>query len=191
MKKFRKTLFFTGIGLCILSVLLLLATLLFPNTYFIIALANAFTLPFVWGLFFMILSFLLAQGEKKNSTIFKKAIYLFVLLAIINFIIQNPITNSISDIQAVVSKDFYVAEGEVIETYIERQSSSSINGRGFSDKYNQFIKLNNETQDEFIIQVVNQDDYIFHQGQTYQITALPHSRIILEWDGGTGPSSQK
>nr|WP_304216719.1 hypothetical protein [Fredinandcohnia onubensis] len=182
MKKLRKVLLFTGLGLCSLSVLLLLATLLFPNTYFIIALANAFTMPFVWGLFFMILSFLLANGGKKKGMIFKKAIYLIVLIALINFFIQNPMTNSIRDIQAVVSNDLYVTEGEVTETYIERQSSTSINGRGFSDKYYQTIILNNENQDEFVIMVENQEDFIFQQGQTYQITALPYSRIILEWE---------
>jgi len=182
MKKLRKVLLFTGIGLCILSVLLLLATLLFPNTYFIIALANAFTMPFVWGLFFMILSFLLADGRRKKDGIIKKVIYLIVLVALINFFIQNPISNSIRDVQSVVSNDLYVTKGEVIETYIERRSNTSINGRGFSDKYYQTIKLNNENQDEFVIMVENQEDYIFQQGQTYQITALPHSRIVLEWE---------
>ncbi|WP_449537850.1 hypothetical protein [Ferdinandcohnia sp. Marseille-Q9671] len=182
MKKLRKILVLTGLALCILSVLLLLATLLFPSTYFSIALANSFTLPFVAGVFLMILSFFLAKSEKNKSTVIKKAIYVILLFALLNFFIQNPIVASVRDIQAVVANNLYVTEGEVIETYIERKSRTSQNARGFSDKYYQYIKLNNNHQDEFIIQVASQEDYIFQQGQTYQITALPYSRIVLEWE---------
>ena len=180
MNKFRRIAIFVGVGLCAISVLLLLATRLFPHTYFIIALSNTFIPPFVWGMFFIMIFLLLKKEKMKIKVIIKKFIYAVLLIPLIGYSLNNPILDSVRDIEAVMSDELYVTEGKIIDTYINRISSSQ--RVGDSDRHSQSFKLNNENQDEFILPVAHKDDYVFEVGQTYRIIALPHSRTILDFE---------
>ena len=182
MDKFRKISFNIGLALCVTSVLLLLGTVLFPNTYFIIALSKAFELPFVWGMFFIILSLLLKREKKKKSVFIKKTIYILLLFPLINWISTNTFIDSFHDIQAVITDDLYVTEGKITKTSIERKSGAKVNLRGPSDKYFQHIRLDNEHNDEFVLQVEHKEHFIFEPDRTYRITALPNSRTLLKFE---------
>lgn len=181
MTKFRKILMMIGISLCSISGILLIGILFFPTTHLIIALTNTFFLPFVWGLFFIILSFLLKQDEGQRNIAIKKVIYVVLLILLLRSSVNDSLADSIRDIQSVITNDLYITEGEVIDTYIKRHSSNNINFMSSKDAYWQHIILNNDQQDEFVLMVENMEDYVFQQGQTYEIIALPNSQDILEY----------
>ncbi len=126
MNKFRRIAIFVGVGLCAISVLLLLATRLFPHTYFIIALSNTFIPPFVWGMFFIMIFLLLKKEKMKIKVIIKKFIYAVLLIPLIGYSLNNPILDSVRDIEAVMSDELYVTEGKVIDTYMHRFSTSPL-----------------------------------------------------------------
>ncbi len=170
-----------GAGFSVISIILLLISLLFPNTYFIIALSNTFIQPLVWGLFLIILSFILKSEKKKKGTFIIKGIYVALLIPLINFTITSPFPDAIRDIQAVTTSELYIVEGTIVDTYIQRKSGSSVSGNR-SDSYYQYITLNNESQDEFSLMVKHSEDFVFELNKTYQITALPHSRTILKYE---------
>lgn len=182
MNKLRKTFLVMGISLCAISMLLLIVLAIFPDTYFMVALSNIVVIPIVWGVSFIILSFLIKREKMLTKTIIKKALLLFLLIIIIKSTANNPWMIAIRDLQAVMSDDLYVAEGVVIDTYIERQSGSQINHLSSRDRYLQHIIMDNEQQDEFIIDVDHKDDYVFQIGETYRMIALPYSRDILEYE---------
>lgn len=181
LEHLRKSLFFIGVGLFLISIILLLGSLLFPNTYFVIALSNTFIQPLVWGLFLIILSFILKREKKKKGTFIIKAIYVALLVPLINFTITFPFPDAIRDIQAVTTSDLYVVEGTIVDTYIQRKSGSSISGNR-SDSYYKYITLNNERRDKFSIMVKHKEDYVLKLEKYYQITALPHSRTVLKYE---------
>src|SRR5699024_11143616 len=139
MKKARKILMVLGISLCGISVVLLIGILFFPTTYLIIALANTFSLPFVWGLFFIIFAFLLKQDKRGKNNSIKKVIYVVLLILLLRSSVNDSLADSIRDIQSVITNDLYITEGEVIDTYIKRHSSNNINFMSSKDAYWQHI----------------------------------------------------
>ena len=76
MERFRIALLLIGASLCLLTILLLIGALLFPNTFLIIAISNTFMHPFVWGMCLIVL-FLLLRKEKKKKGVFEKLFTLF------------------------------------------------------------------------------------------------------------------
>ena len=182
MKRFKSTLLVSGVVLCVVSLLLLIALSVFPTSYFIIALGQSFVLVLLWGTICILLYLLLRKGKKNKTENFSKILYFFVFLLALKASFSFTIIDVVIDIQAVLTGDLYVVEGKVIDTHIE-ESSSRPARETFSDfNYFQHITLDNEDNDHFSIQVENMYDYVLQIGNTYKITSLPNSRTVLNYE---------
>lgn len=164
-----------GIGVLLLSVILLLILSFYPSSYLSTAIANVFAIPSIWGIALIIGGLaLFRQGVASK-------LMLAIMLVLVGTVtMQSPFTTSLRDVHAVINDDLYITEGVVVDTVIKRKSSS--NNRGKKDKYREFFTLDNEVSDTFMIFVEHMSDYQMTLGSKYRVIALPHSKQLLEYE---------
>lgn len=165
-----------GIGVLLLSVILLLILSFYPSSYLNTAMANVFAIPSIWGIALMIGGLaLFRQGVASK-------IMLAIMLVLVGTVtIQSPFTTSLRDVRAVINDDLYITEGVVVDTVIKRKSSSKRRGKQ-NVSYREFFTLDNDASDTFMLFVKHMSDYQTTVGSKYRVIALPHSKQLLEYE---------
>lgn len=175
-RKWSIRLIVLGIGILIVSAILLFILSFYPSTYLNIAMANVFVVPCIWGAVLLVSGLAIRkQGAASKITL----AFMLVLVGVTTM--NSPFITSLQDVRAIMNDELYITEGTVTDTYIKRKTSSTRRGSSGSVSYHQYFTLDNDVSDTFMVIVDDMEDYRLTLGGEYRIVALPHSKQMLEY----------
>lgn len=179
MKLIKRTLFYIGFALLLLTLVLTTVMKFYIDSYLVQAYMKAIVIPICLGAACLLLGFMFVRQRGFLMNVLVKVLTFIGFVFLLFLLSRFSVANYVADIQAVLQDDLTVFEATVVDTRIDTKELSTKDSDGNKKyRYTQWILLDNE--EEFKVTLKYKDKPKFERDKQYEITLLPHSKHMLD-----------